>query len=165
MDHWWLRSLGSEPPDGSLSDLRLQWWPARACDPPVGWLRVYLGDVLGRHFSCGSVPSASEPRQELVHFSLAGDELQMLVVMNRRSSPCCSSGTWGFGRSFFYANFDPTWDLWGFLSRSSGRRIHDLRSQVTTRLPEKSRTKLEWKGMPGSLGGALLLAPICWCKI
>ena len=162
MGHRRLCFYSSGPPEGSSPDLRMRRWLVWADDPPVSWLRVRFGDVLGSHLSCGSLSPCLKPCLELVRFSLAGDELRMLVVMNRRSSPCCSSGTWGFGRSFFYANFDPTWDLWGFLSRSSGRRIHDLRSQVTTRLPEKSRTKLEWKGMPGSLGEALLLAPICW---
>ena len=89
--------------DGLLPDLWLRRWLARACDPVAGWLRVRLGDVLDSHLSCGLLPSRSKPRLELFRLSLAGDELQMLVVMNRRSSQRCSSGTWGFDRSFFYA--------------------------------------------------------------
>ena len=84
------------------------------CDPSVGLLQVHLGDVQGSHLSCGFLQYRSKPRLEFFRLLLAGDELQMLVAMIRRSSPCCSSVTWGLGRSLFSARSDPAWDSWGF---------------------------------------------------
>ena len=78
---------------------------------------------------------ALRPRPDYLRLLLAGDELLLFLVLSRRSSPCCSSVTWSFGRSSFFAQSDPVWDSWGFFPVRLVISAVDLRSQVTTELP------------------------------
>ena len=64
---------------------------------PTGWLASGLFRRSPRRPpQRRPVPLCPDPRLELVRSSPAGDELRMLVMMSRRSSPCCFIQDLGF---------------------------------------------------------------------